>query len=77
MKLIDAVAASDLVNGAVLSSLIPLLTRKGVITPDEAREVYEQALLLLETAQVGSPASREVFEIARELIEKQLRPLSP
>ena len=48
------------------------MIRKNIITDEEGHEIYEQALLMLETSQ-GVCSSPEVFEAARELIEQHLR----
>ena len=71
--MLKGVTASNLMSSALLSALIQALITKGTITPDEGREIYEQALLMLEDAQTRSPASQEVFAAARELIEQHLR----
>ncbi|CAM5545479.1 hypothetical protein ATER59S_04407 [Aquamicrobium terrae] len=71
---IDAVAASDLVSASVLASLIGTLAGKGVLTDDETREIYEHALLLLESRQGIDPETAPIYEAAREIIEAQLRP---
>lgn len=72
---IDAIASSDLVSASVLASLIGMLGAKGVLSDDEVREVYEQALYLLETRQAESePETRPIYEAAREIIEAQLQP---
>lgn len=73
-EMISAVAASSLVNGAVQAALVSMLIRKGVFTTEEGREIYEQALLMLEASQGAAPASQDVFDAARELIEQHLRP---
>jgi hypothetical protein len=70
---IDAVAASDLVSASVLASLIGALAGKGILTDDEVREVYEQALYLLELRQAGGGDMAPVYEAARAIIEVQLR----
>ncbi|PWJ80597.1 hypothetical protein C7441_112139 [Pseudaminobacter salicylatoxidans] len=71
---IDAVAASDLASAATLASLIGTLASKGLLSDQEVRDLYENALLLLETHQGTEPEMRHVFEAAREVIEAQLRP---
>jgi hypothetical protein len=72
--MLDAVAASGLMSAAVLAALVSGLIRKGALTNAEAREIYEQALLMLEAQQAEAPYSQAVFEAARELIEQHLRP---
>jgi hypothetical protein len=70
---IDAIAASDPSSAAILAALIGALGAKGILTDDEVREVYEQALFLLETHQSDEPEARPIYEAAREIIEAQLR----
>jgi hypothetical protein len=72
--LLDAVAASGLMSAAVLSALVSGLIRKGALTNADGREIYEQALLMLEAQQAEAPHSQPVFKAARELIEQHLRP---
>jgi hypothetical protein len=57
-----------------MSALVSGLIRKGALTTAEGREIYEQALLMLEARQAEAPHSQAVFEAARELIERHLRP---
>lgn len=71
---IDAVAASDLVSSSVLAALIGMLGAKGVLSDVEVREIYEQALYLLEARQNDEPETASIYEAAREIIEAQLRP---
>jgi hypothetical protein len=71
---IDALAASDLSSAAILAALIGALGAKGILADEEVREVYEQALYLLETHQGDEPETRPIYEAAREIIEAQLRP---
>lgn len=72
---ISAIAASDLVSASVLASLVGMLGAKGTLSDDEVREIYEQALYLLETHQAdGNDGVAHIYEAAREIIEAQLRP---
>lgn len=73
---IDAVAASDLVSSSVLASLVGMLGAKGILSDEEVREVYEQALFLLEQHHAGDEDGTldGVYAAAREVIEAQLRP---
>lgn len=71
---IDAVAASDLSSAAILAALIGTLGAKGILSDGEVREVYEQALYLLESHQGSEPEVKPIYEAAREIIEAQLRP---
>jgi hypothetical protein len=58
--------------GALQAAMIQTLIRNHLITNEEGHEIYEQALLMLETNQTRSSAPVE-FEAARELIEQHLR----
>jgi hypothetical protein len=69
---LHAATASSLMAGALQAALIQSLLRKQIITDEEGREIYEQALLMLETTQARA-STQEVFEAARELIEQHLR----
>jgi hypothetical protein len=71
---IDAIAASDLSSASILAALIGMLGAKGVLSDEEVREVYEQALYLLESNQGDEIETKPIFEAAREVIEAQLRP---
>lgn len=50
-----------------------MLKRKGVLTEAEEREVYEEALLFLEVNQGDDTATNHIYEMARDVIEAQLR----
>ncbi len=69
-----SIAVSDLVSSSVLASLIGMLGAKGVLSDAEVREIYEQALFLLEQHQANDHGAAEIYEAAREIIEEQLRP---
>lgn len=70
---LDALAASDLSSAAILAALIGMLGAKGTLSDEEVREIYEQALFLLESHQGEEPEMRPIYEAAREIIEEQLR----
>lgn len=70
---LDALAASDLSSSAILAALIGAFGAKGVLTDGEVREVYEQALYLLEQHQGDELELQPIYEPAREIIEAQLR----
>lgn len=69
---LEAVAASELVTSALVASLIPVLVERGILSAQDAREVYETALLLIETQQADDSAAQRVYEAAREAIESHL-----
>lgn len=71
---IDAIAASDLSSSAILAALIGTLGAKSILSDEEVREVYEQALYLLESRQGDEEETRPICEAAREIVEAQLRP---
>ena len=49
---LESVAASELVSSSLLASLIPALVNRGVLTQQDATEIYENALMLLEMHRV-------------------------
>jgi hypothetical protein len=71
---LESIAASELVSASLIASLIPALVNTGVLSPRGAREIYENALLMIETQQGDDPAVVRIYEAARELIEAHLRP---
>lgn len=71
---LDCLAASELVTASVMASLIQALVQAGVLTSQGAREVYENALLLIETQQGDDPGAHRIYEAARKIIESRLRP---
>jgi len=70
---LESVAASGLVSASLIASLIPTLVDRGVLSAQDAREVYEQALRRLETQRSSEPAMQRIYEAAREMIEAHLR----
>jgi hypothetical protein len=71
---LESVAASELVSASLLAALIPALVNRGILSPQDANEIYENALLMIEMQQGADPAVQRVYEAARELIEAHLRP---
>ena len=71
---VESIAASELVTSALVASLIPTLMERGVLSPRDAREIYENALLMIEAGQGNDPGVQRIYEAARELIEAHLRP---
>ena len=72
----DALARSRIgaVASSLLAALIPALVNRGVLTQQDANEIYENALMTLEMQQGADPEVQRVYETARELIEAHLRP---
>ena len=71
---LESVAVSGLVSSSLIAVLIPALVNTGALSPRGAREIYENALLMIETHQGDDPAVGRIYEAARELIETYLRP---
>jgi hypothetical protein len=72
LSALEMAMASSLMAGAMQAAMIQSMARNHLITDRKGREVYEQALLMLETNQTKT-SSPDVFEAARELIEQHLR----
>lgn len=70
---LNALAGSCLSSSACFAALMVLLMKKGIITEDEEREIYEDALMMLESGQGDDAMTNKVYELAREVIEAQLR----
>lgn len=68
----QALVAANMAAMALLTSLAQTLVNKGVLTSIEGREVFEHALLMIETAQGAAPASQDAFLLARKMIEDHL-----
>jgi hypothetical protein len=71
---LESVTASELVSASLLAALIPALVNRGVLTQQDANEIYENALMMLEMHQSADPDVQRVYENAREMIEAHLRP---
>lgn len=72
------VTAVTLSSSAILAALVQSLHDKGVLSGEETVEIYETALFLLEQQQADAdavPGYGEVMNLARELIERHLRPV--
>ena len=72
LSALELAVASSLMAGAMQAAIVQSMIRNNLITDEEGREIYEQALLMLETNQTKT-SSPDVFEAARELIEQHLR----
>lgn len=48
MDKLGAIAAASLVSSATLGALMQMLVVKGTVTPAEVREVYDNALFMIE-----------------------------
>lgn len=74
MDKLDGLAATLLSSTATFAALVSVLRRKSVLSEEDEREMYEQALLLLETSQADDPDCGFLYELARNVIEEQLKP---
>ncbi|MEH2589958.1 hypothetical protein V1273_003797 [Bradyrhizobium sp. AZCC 1721] len=72
LSALELAIASSLMAGAMQAAMLQSMVRNNLITAEEGHEIYEQALLMLETNQTMT-SSPDVFEAARELIEQHLR----
>ena len=70
---VETIAPPELVTSALVALLIPTLVERGVLSSQDAREIYENALLLIELQQGNEPGEQRIYEAARELIEAHLR----
>ncbi len=70
---LEAIVASELASASLFASLVPALVNAGALSSRGAREIYENALLLIETRQGSEPGMQRIYEVAREIIESRLR----
>ena len=70
---LEAIAASELASASLFASLVPALVNAGALSSLSAREIYENALLMIETRQGSEPGMQRIYEAAREIIEARLR----
>lgn len=66
----EARSASVLALGALVSSMLKRLVLSGALPRQEAIEIFEDAILMVEAAQVDAVTTREVCEAARAMLEK-------
>jgi len=72
---VNALTASGLVSASLLGSLIGELAGKGILSDMEVRQIYDQALLMIEEQQANANDTdlRDIYDPARKIIEDQLR----
>lgn len=70
---IEALSASNLISSVTIAALLRCLTQKGLLSTTDIRELYEAALLLLESQQGLHPSRKSTFGAAREVFEKSLK----
>lgn len=63
-------SASALSSAALLTSLIGTLVQKGVLTQDDEKAIYLNAIDALDENAEDDPSG--VFDLARDLIEDQI-----
>ncbi len=73
MQASNAAVASNLVSSVTMAGLLRCLVQKGVLAPDDVREIYETALMLLEQQQANLPTRQEAFVAARAVLEDSLQ----
>lgn len=69
----EATAAATLANFNLLAATIKRLFLIGALSAEDVKEIAEDALLNLETAQGRSPHLQAEFETARLLIEQAVQ----
>jgi hypothetical protein len=69
---LESVAATQLVSASLIASLVPMLLERGALTSEDTREIYEHALILIDTQQSSNQAVQEIYKAARKLIESNL-----
>ena len=69
LSALELAIASSLMAGAMQAAMIQSMVRNKIITDEEGHEIYEQALLMLETNQTMT-SSPDVFEAAREAVAR-------
>jgi hypothetical protein len=60
--------SSALIGHVVAMNLITKLVQSGVLSASDACEIFDDALLLLETHQKSFPENESVFQEAREFL---------
>ena len=58
---LEAIAASELASASLFASLVPALVNAGVLSSLGAREIYENALLMIETRQGREPGTQRIY----------------
>jgi hypothetical protein len=70
----NEIAATAMAAMALQSAMLKALVVNGVLTPQQATDAIDDALLMVEQSQSQSPRIQEVHSIARKLIEQALTP---
>jgi hypothetical protein len=70
----EATTGAALAAMAMQSATFKALVLNGILTPQQATEVIDGALLMVEQSEGQSPHRQEAHSIARKLIEHALTP---
>jgi hypothetical protein len=62
---VESIIASHLVTSALVASLIPTLVERGMLSPRDARETYENARLMVEAGQGDDLDVARIYEAAQ------------
>ncbi len=65
--------SSALIGHAITINLAGLLVKKGVVSPAEMHDVFDDSLLLLESWQKAFPDNDAAFGEARDFLEPFVR----
>lgn len=68
-----AVATSALANEAVITALLNILLQKNLLNETDIREVYVEAIEMIEKAQEKTSRDETPYQIARQFLEERLR----
>lgn len=71
MDKLDSVAASQVVSACLTSSLVRKLIESGVLSDEDARDVYEGALI--DAPKQGGRPFQPIYEAVREMIKAHLQ----
>lgn len=69
---LESLAAGELVSSSLLAALVGMLGAKGILSDEEVREIYENALYLLGQLEACDEETSRVYGAARAVIEAQL-----
>ena len=76
MEASKSVAGSAVVSASLVAALVGSLVTKGILNDDDVKEIFEQALLMIEEQQAhASPDTVDLYAAARNVIEEHLRPV--
>jgi hypothetical protein len=70
----DEVAGAAMAAIALQTATLRALILNGVLTPQQATDAVDRALLMVEQSQGQSPHIQKAHSVARKLIEQALTP---